>query len=139
MLFIFSTLVLIRCPWQLKTVVFLHRCIMRAVMLYDTIFFKFWNIFRNIFNFTHQTLTNATELNKCLSLCAAKFTNLPQIWFWTYFVVLLKRGFGVQQTYLRGWSVEQMFELSSNFRCDTNFKYYSKTNFLVQIKFITED
>jgi hypothetical protein len=33
MLFTFSTLVLIRHLWQLKTVVFLHRCLIRAVLL----------------------------------------------------------------------------------------------------------
>ncbi len=33
MLFIFTTPVLIRHPWQLKTVVFLHRCLIRAVLL----------------------------------------------------------------------------------------------------------
>jgi hypothetical protein len=31
MLFIFSTLVLIRHPWQFKTVVFLHWCLISAV------------------------------------------------------------------------------------------------------------
>ncbi len=34
MLFIFSTLVLIRYLWQLKTVVFLHWCLIRAVLLF---------------------------------------------------------------------------------------------------------
>ncbi len=33
MLFIFSTLVLIRHRWQLKTAIFLHWCLMRAVLL----------------------------------------------------------------------------------------------------------
>ncbi len=33
MLFIFSTPVLIRYLWQLKTVVFLHLCLMRTVLL----------------------------------------------------------------------------------------------------------
>jgi hypothetical protein len=32
MLFIFPTLVVIRCLWQLKTVVFLHWCIIRALL-----------------------------------------------------------------------------------------------------------
>jgi hypothetical protein len=32
MLLIFSTLVLIIHPWQLKTVVFLHRCLLCAVL-----------------------------------------------------------------------------------------------------------
>ncbi len=38
MLFIFSTPVLIRHLWQLKTVVFLHWCLIRAVLL--TLYFK---------------------------------------------------------------------------------------------------
>ncbi len=33
MLFIFSTPVLTRHLWQLKTVVFLHRCLFRAVLI----------------------------------------------------------------------------------------------------------
>jgi hypothetical protein len=37
MLFIFSTPVLIRCMWQLKTVVFLHWCLMHAVLLHQQV------------------------------------------------------------------------------------------------------
>jgi hypothetical protein len=38
MMFIFSTPVLIRHLWQLKTVVFLHWCILRAVPLKNVLF-----------------------------------------------------------------------------------------------------
>ncbi len=41
MLFIFSTLVLIRHLWQLKTVVFLHQCLIRAVLLAYEIYIPF--------------------------------------------------------------------------------------------------
>jgi hypothetical protein len=37
MLFIFSTSVLIRHLWQLKTIVFLHECLIHIVQLQDAI------------------------------------------------------------------------------------------------------
>ncbi len=37
MLFIFSTPVIIRHLWQLKTIVFLHWCLIRTVLLHETI------------------------------------------------------------------------------------------------------
>jgi len=44
---IFSTLVLIRHVWQLKTVVFIHWCILRVVPL--TLVLKKWTTFKYIF------------------------------------------------------------------------------------------
>ncbi len=54
MLFIFSTPVFIRHLWQLKTLVFLHRCLIRAVPF----FFKPASLMRNLTNVekNHETV-----------------------------------------------------------------------------------
>ncbi len=82
MLFIFSTPVLIRHLWQLKTVIFLHWCLIRAVLL--------------------EPLEGRTEkVNKIM------FRIKKQKWFKTCNIYKIEIGF----TYFKKWQVKYLLHV----------------------------
>jgi hypothetical protein len=96
MLFIFSTPVLIRHRWQLETVVFLHWCLILAVLLYEHHLSKVlldWAQLGSFFSLSSCCLTIDVQakflLKKFLFLQQQREIEIEKYWFqnwsWNWF------------------------------------------------------